>query len=96
MQHRALRKISFFDGAPMHRFSHDYSKIALKFNISSLTSLFNSIDSIYLAKTMSNSKKMNPLKNLLPLNTAHYPTRYCLSFRAPIPRNAFFCERLNI
>ena len=38
---------------------------------------------------MSNSKNLNPLKSLLPLNSALYPTRFHLSFRAPIPRNAF-------
>ena len=89
VQHRALRKITFLDDAPMHRFSHDYTAVSSKFNIPSITSLFDSIDSIYVYKTMSNSKNLNPLKSLLPLNTASYPTRFHLPFRAPIPRNAF-------
>ena len=92
VQHKALRRISFLDGAPINRFSHDYSRVSLKFNIPSLTSLYDSIDSIYIYKIMYNSQTNNPIKNMLPLNSAPYPTRYYLPFYTPIRKNNFSCR----
>ena len=89
IQHKALRKISFLDGVPIHRFCHDYSKVSSKFSIPSVTSLYDSIDSIYLYKIMYNSQSNNPIKDLLPLNSAPYPTRHYLPFYTPLLKNNF-------
>ena len=77
------------DGSPIHKFSHDYSSVALKFNIPSITSLFDSIDSIYVYKIMKSSINNDRLKILLPLNEAPYQTRFFQPFYPPIPKNVF-------
>ena len=89
VQHKALRKISFFDAEPISRFSNDYSRVSLKHKIPSLSSLFDSIDSIYVYKIMSNNSTDCPLRKSLPLNTLFYPTRYFQPLYPPVPKNVF-------
>ena len=89
IQHKALRRIAFLDGSPMNRFSHDYSRIALKYNIPSLTSFFEATDSLLVYKIMSSTNSNNTLKNLLPINSSNYVTRFQLPFYPQILRNVF-------
>ena len=89
VQHKALRKIAFIDGTPMSRFSHDYSNVATKFNIPSLSSFYEGFDSVFVYKIMSNNLSNNFLKSLLPLNVATYPTRFFHPFYPPLIKNVF-------
>ena len=79
IQHKALRKIAFLDGNAMDRFSHNYTFIANKFLIPSISSFFDYCDLLFLYKISTNSL----CKSIRDIYITFEDVDYSLRFKKP-------------
>ena len=69
VQNRILRHLSFVDGNPLPRFSHDYSEVSNKMKLPSLNSVMNVNDVKTILKICQGKLECGQIKDELPWDT---------------------------
>ena len=97
LNHKFLRFAAFRIGSPMSFTDHDYTGVAVKLDISTITSALKRIDLIYLSKIVNNFIDCESILSKLLL---HVPQRNLRSvgyvFKMPYHMNPFSNKSITI